>query len=248
LKDDVSAIRIANMEDELAAIPHVIRVTYKSKEDALKEWSERNKAINLEDLQMENPLPNSYTVKVDKPANIEMVADQIELMDGMLPPRYGSKALKDYIKVLMILSLICLVTITLLILFTYSSINNIIALSIYARRAEIRIMQLVGATWWFIRWPFLFEGIFFGVTGAAIALAIIIGVIMGMGEALKLSELSLALPNLAINQVSMLTGLGLLLIGLGLIVGFFGSLRTVNTFLQRESAASLGPAKRAAVG
>jgi cell division transport system permease protein len=247
LKDDVSAIRIAEMEDELAAIPHVLRVSYKSKEEALRDWSEKNKAINLDDLQMANPLPNSYIIKVDKPVNIEGVAEQVRLMAGMEPPRYGKKALSDYIKVLMILSLICLVTITLLILFTYSSIHNIIALSIYARRAEIRIMQLVGATWWFIRWPFLFEGIFFGVTGAAIALAIIVGVIMGMGEALKLSELSLALPNVAVDQLTMLTGLGLLLLGLGLIVGFFGSLRTVNTFLQRESAA-IAPAKRAAVG
>ena len=248
LSDGASAIQISNLEDELAALPHVTGVRFRSKEDALQIFGERNTAINVADLNMDNPLPASYVVQVDRPSNIESLAESIRTMPGVETVRFGQETLQSYLKVLMILAGVCLITITLLILFTYSSINNIIALSIYARRSEIRIMQLVGATWWFIRWPFLFEGIFFGITGAAVALALIIGLMTGMGEAVKLSELSLALPNFAIDQNTLLIGLGLLLLGLGLIVGFFGSLRTVNTFLQRESAANIGPAKRAAVG
>jgi cell division transport system permease protein len=247
LDDGMSAIQIAQMEDSLAQLPHVTSVNYVSKEDALRIFGEKNKGIRLEDLQMENPLPNSYTVRVDKPSNIKEVADAIKMINGV-QVRFGEEILDRYIKVLMILAAICLVTITLLILFTYSSINNIIALSIYARRAEIRIMQLVGATWWFIRWPFLFEGIFFGLTGAAVALALIVGLMVGTAEALRLSELSLALPNVGVDQNMILVSLGILLLGLGLIVGFFGSLRTVNTFLQREAGGNLGSAKRPAVG
>ena len=247
LDDTMSAIQITQLEVQLKDMPHVSGVEYISKEDALRIFGERNTAIRVDDLQMENPLPNSYVVSVDKPSELRGVAEAIKLINGV-QVRFGDEILDRYIKVLIILALICLITITLLILFTYSSINNIIALSIYARRAEIRIMQLVGATWWFIRWPFLFEGIFFGLTGAIVALGLIVGLMLGMSQALRLSELSLALPNVGVDQNTILVGLGLLLLGLGLIVGFFGSLRTVNTFLQRESAATMGPAKRPAVG
>jgi cell division transport system permease protein len=246
LDDDISAIQISAMEDTLRGMAHVTVVEYRSKEDAMRIFGEKNKAIKLDDLQMDNPFPNSYVVKVDRPTNIEPVALEIGTMTGVESTRYGREVLDRYIKVLMILASICLVTITLLILFTYSSINNIIALSIYARRAEIRIMQLVGATWWFIRWPFLFEGLFFGLTGAAAALVLIVGLMTAIAQALKLSELSLALPNVGVDQNTILIGLGLMLLGLGMIVGFFGSLRTVNTFLQREAGTNIGPAKRTA--
>jgi len=245
LDEGMSAIQITQMEAQLRQIPHVTSVQFISKDEALRIFGEHNKAIDTHDLQMDNPLPASYIIKVDQPRNIADVAAVVGSMSGV-QERHGQEALQSYLKVLLILALICLVTITLLILFTYSSINNIIALSIYARRAEIRIMQLVGATWWFIRWPFLFEGIFFGLTGAAVALALIVGLMVGMAQALRLSELSLALPNVGVDQNTILLGLGLLLLGLGLIVGFFGSLRTVNTFLQRESSANIGPAKRGA--
>ena len=135
----------------------------------------------------------------------------------------------------MILIVICVVTILLLIIFTTSSISNIISMSIYARRTEIRIMQLVGATWWFIRWPFLIEGLFFGVIGATIAVAIIVVVMAMMSEALRLSELAVALPFIGQDGSGIYLGLVILLLGLGAAVGFFGSLKTVNTFLGRAN-------------
>jgi cell division transport system permease protein len=92
----------------------------------------------------------------------------------------------------------------------------------------------VGATWWFIRWPFIFEGVFFGVAGAAIALGIIVGIMYALGEALRLSEMSLAVPSLGLSAQSVLLALAGLLLGLGAVVGFFGSLKTVNNFLGRE--------------
>ena len=95
-------------------------------------------------------------------------------------------------------------------------------------------MQLVGATWWFIRWPFLMEGLFFGVIGAVISYVIIIGILLMMSQALKLSELTLVLPYNGIDITGILAGLAIMMIGLGASVGFFGSLKTVNTFLGRD--------------
>ena len=100
-------------------------------------------------------------------------------------------------------------------------------------------MQLVGATWWFIRWPFIFEGVFFGIIGALIASLIISALMMMLAEALRLTELTLLLPFISLDAKGIYLGLVVLLVGLGAAVGFWGSLRTVNAFLGRETDVQL---------
>ncbi len=235
LEDNLSDASVNMISDQLSAIEHVKKVTYRSKEEALKIFMEQNKSMSLSDLNMDNPLPDSYIVDVDHPANIQAVVDSAGQLQGILNIRYGQQIVERYIKILALLIGISAVTIGLLIVFTYSSINNIIGMSIYARRNEIRIMQLVGATGWFIRWPFLFEGVFFGLIGAVVSLLIIALLVSLLGEAVHVSELSIAMPTMNLNGDVLLAGLGLLLLALGLIIGFFGSLNTVNAFLGREA-------------
>ena len=238
LQDGLSDQQRNSIGDDLRRQEHVVHTIYRSKDDALEQFKKSNNSMDLGDLP-DNPLPDSYVVKVDDPKNITEVATSFQGMTGILSVKYGGQVVDRYIKVLKIVALVCLVTIALLVLFTVSNINNIIAMSIYERRNEIRIMQLVGATWWFIRWPFLFEGVFFGVIGAIVALLIIWGLLYGLGAALKLSEIALALPNFGLSEQVMFLALGGLLVGLGAMVGFFGSLRTVNTFLGREQELNL---------
>lgn len=243
LSDDISAQQNLALEDTLKEMPHVAQVRYRSKDEALQIFSQRNSSIPLEDLLEENPLPASYILNIDRPANIETVVDQCQGLPGVVNIRYGAQVLERYLQVLLILSLVCLVTMSLLVIFTYSSINNIIALSIYARRTEIRIMQLVGATWWFIRWPFIFEGVFFGVAGGIVALLVIWLLLGMMSEALRIAQLSMIMPGLGVTLTTIVLGLSALLLGLGAAVGFFGSLKTVNTFLAREADAQMDAAR-----
>jgi cell division transport system permease protein len=243
LDSTVSAQQLIALEEQLKAIPHVKSVVYRSKEQALADFQKNNGAIPLTDLLEDNPLPASYIVTADKPANISSIAGQCKELSGVLTTRFKADLLDRYLKVLMLLGAVCIITMGLLIIFTYSSINNIIALSVYARRTEIRIMQLVGATAWFIRWPFVFEGVFFGAMGAFVALITITVLMMMMGQALRLSQLTLAIPWLDITSAQLLLGLAGLLLGLGIVVGFFGSLKTVNTFLGREPEITLDALK-----
>jgi cell division transport system permease protein len=233
LQDGLSAQQQNALESDLRKIDHVVAVIFRSKEEALALFKKGNSSIDLSDLA-ENPLPQSFIVKVENPRFIPEVAAQCEGQTGIQSVKYGAQVVDKYIKVLMIMVAVCIVTISLLVLFTASSINNIIALSIYARRKEIRIMQLVGATWWFIRWPLIFEGVFFGMLGGFLALLIIAGILYMLAQALRLSELSLAMPNLGLSGEMVLVTLGGLLLALGAIVGFIGSLRTVNNFLGRD--------------
>ena len=243
LTDSLSAQDIISMEEKLTDIDHVSLVEYRSKEDALELWRESNPSIDIETLVDENPLPASFVIYADSPSYIEGIVGVIDDFNGIETIRYGAQVLQNYQKVLMILVVICIVTISLLLVFTSSSISNIIGLSIYARRVEIRIMQLVGATWWFIRWPFLMEGLFFGVIGAVISYLIIIGILLMMSEALKLSELTLAMPYIGIDISGIMIGLATLMIGMGAVVGFFGSLKTVNSFLGRDNEIQLDALK-----
>jgi cell division transport system permease protein len=244
LQDDISAEQVVALESQLGQIEHVAGVKYRSKEDALEVFASRNTSIPLEDLQGdENPLPASYIITVDRPANIPEVVERIEPLPGILQINYGAQVLQNYLKVLSILVVICIVTITLLVVFTYSSISNIIGLSVYARRTEIRIQQLVGATWWFIRWPFLFEGVFVGVTGALIAIAVVITLLAMLSQAMRLADLSQALPGTGLAGWVVYAGLAGLLIGLGALVGFVGSYKSVNAYLRRELQVGLDAAK-----
>jgi cell division transport system permease protein len=244
LKDEISAEQVVALENQLEQLEHVTGVKYRSKEEALEVFASRNTSIPLEDLQGEdNPLPASYIVTIDRPANIPQVVERIEPLSGVEQINYGAQVLQNYLKVLSILVLICVVTITLLVVFTYSSISNIIGLSVYARRTEIRIQQLVGATWWFIRWPFLFEGVFVGVSGAAIAMVIIVALLAMLSQAMRLANLAEALPGIGLAGWMVYAGLAVLLIGLGAVVGFVGSFKSVNAYLRQELQVGLDAAK-----
>jgi cell division transport system permease protein len=238
LQDGLSDDQKNALEADIRRLESVVSVMYRSKAEALELFKKSSPNIDLGRLPT-NPLPESFVISVDQPRNIAEVAEHCQTLTGVMAVRYGAQVVERYIKVLMLLALICLVTIALLVLFTASSINNIIAMSVYARRTEIRIMQLVGATWWFIRWPFIFEGLFFGIAGASIAVGIIWLALYALGEALRLSELSLAMPALGLSGNTVLLGLAALLLGLGAVVGFTGSLRTVNNFLGREHELSV---------
>lgn len=243
LNDDLAEEDISRMEQDVRSLPHVRDVEYRSKEDAWEIMIQSQPTLRLSETLEENPLPASFIVSADHARYSDGIVAGIERMPGVCELHWPSALVGSYLKILLILIGISLVTIILLILFTASSISNIIGLSIYARRTEIRIMQLVGATWWFIRWPFLFEGLFFGLAGAAIALLLIWGLIMMMGEALRLSQLDLALPSVGLSAGGLFLGLAGLLLGLGCAVGLFGSLRTVNAFLGREMDVQLDSLK-----
>jgi cell division transport system permease protein len=239
LEDGLSALQINSIEKEIGEFDHVTSVYYRSKEEAAESFSRTWGIITPEELDEDNPLPDSYIVKADRPSNIEGIAGACSEIPGVLAVRYGQQWLAKYQRVIAALGVICAVTMLLLLLFTYSSINNIIGMSIYARRNEIRIMQLVGATWWFIRWPFILEGMFIGVVGAAVAFLIVWLLLAMSAEAMRASSLNLAVPSLGLDGNLILAGLALVLLGLALIVGFAGSLRTVNNFLRKEAQVAL---------
>ena len=160
---------VSQLEEELAATPNVKSVEFISKEEALEKEKKRNPEAF--ELLGSNPLPDSFRIYPDDPdevgaivthleaqnlAAVDEVRDREDDTDKILKATGFVKALTAMLAALLILASIALVA-------------NTIRLSIFARRREVEVMKLVGATNWFIRWPFVIEGLIVGAMGGILA-------------------------------------------------------------------------------
>jgi cell division transport system permease protein len=178
---DIHAVR-----DRLAALPHVTGVQFVSRKQAVRILQGYVKGQPLESSLNElhgNPLPPSFNVRMDDPSNLHTVIREISPPGPAGKPRPISPAIDDIsssndlankiTSVTSALKIVLIVIAALLLIASVMLIANTIRLSIYARRREVEVMRLVGATNWFIRWPFVLEGILVGVLGAAIAVGLL---------------------------------------------------------------------------
>jgi cell division transport system permease protein len=184
LFSDSTQSEINTLKNQIGAIRHVDSVEYVSPAAALKLLEAKLEDKSLLDQLNSNPLPPAFNVRLDDPDNLESVQSALSPPDASGKPQPISPAIDDInaggeqtdairsvtgaVKILL-LGIAILLGIASLFL-----VGNTIRLSIYARRREIEVMQLVGATNWFIRWPFVIEGIVVGLVGAGIAVGIML--------------------------------------------------------------------------
>lgn len=171
LKEDLTQDEIDDTKDKLSKIDGVQDIKFTSKEEAMETFRERlgDQQYLLDALDDNNPLPDSFSLTVKTPEQVKNIAEVASSLDTVETATYS----QDIINHLFNLThLIRLIGIALIILLTGAAlfiISNTIRLTVFARRREIAIMKYVGATDWFIRWPFLLEGIFLGFMGGGIA-------------------------------------------------------------------------------
>ena len=182
LFDDATNNEISNLQDKIGAIPHVENVEYVSPAAALKILEDRLQDKSLLDQLNSNPLPPAFNVKVDNPDNLESVQTALSPPDSAGKPQPISAAIDEIVtgeqtqqirEVTGAVKILLAVIAVLLAIASVFLVGNTIRLSIYARRREVEVMQLVGATNWFIRWPFVIEGLVVGLFGALIAVGIL---------------------------------------------------------------------------
>jgi cell division transport system permease protein len=175
-----------SVQREISAIPHVASTEYVSKKEGLKELrqelGEDEVSQGITQLR-ENPLPVLIRVRPDDPDNLDSIQAAITPPGPSGEPRPispaidnvsdGQGAAEDIRTVTNAVKIILLVIAALLLVVSLMLVANTIRLSIYARRREIEVMKLVGATNWFIRWPFVLEGLIVGLFGAGLAVGIL---------------------------------------------------------------------------
>lgn len=205
----------------------VKEVLFIPKEDAWPEFK-KTMASKLDLGGVEaNPLPDAYRVKVHGAEVVQQVAQKIRGMEGIERVKEGRNELRHVLAVARFVRYVGALAIAVLIVVCVFIISNAIRLTVFARRHEIRIMQLVGATDGFIRTPLVIEGMLLGAIGAAISLCVIkLGGCYLAGVVAKMVPLFSTIPS-GVNGAQFAWGLILT----GALAGTIGSLLSIRKFL-----------------
>jgi cell division transport system permease protein len=218
---------------KIESLSKVASVQYSSKDEELKNLikslGEEGQAFKL--FEQQNPLNDVYIVKTKNPQDTIAVAKQIEKFPYAAKVKYGEKQVQKLFRVINVSRNIGLALIIGLVFTAMFLISNTIKITIVARRTEIEIMRLVGATNSFIRWPFFLEGLLLGVLGSVIPIAVIISSYHYLFDSVepKLSGSFFELmPTFPLTiQVS------ILLVIIGACIGMWGSMISMRKFLQK---------------
>ena len=239
LYDDATAAEIHALRGKLEAIPHVSDVTYISKAEALATLRGELKDKSIVEQLHTNPLPASFEIKADDASNLPGIRTAIvptgpngesqpisPIVNNIFDRQQASQQIEQ---VTSALKIVLTVITALLILASLMLVGNTIRLSIYTRRREVEVMRLVGATRWFIRWPFMIEGVVVGFAGGLIAI-----LILWLGKITIVDPLSDSFSFLAAQNNSTLSFPALvgILFTAAVLVSAIGSGVTLRRFLK----------------
>lgn len=228
LAADAPIHKVDQVRATLIHDPRIQSVDYISKTQGLAELRDRTRGIIDTALLTENPLPDKLRVRVHDPADVPALAQAIRKMDGVANVVYPQTIIERLLTLGNVLRRIGLVVIGVFLVVAGIIISNTIRLTVFARRREISIMQLVGATNMYIRMPFICEGLLDGVCGALIAIAI-----LTIARVALWPKLLLALPWIALNAgVVNMPQLVLELIAVGGAIGVVASWISVGRHLR----------------
>ena len=230
LKDDLSKEDIRGIGDDIRGLQGIDTVAFISRSDAEKRLRERlgEQAYLLDALGDQNPLPDSYEVTVRDPSMVETTAQAIAEFKGVEQTKYGQDVVEHLFDITRLIRIFGLVLILLLAGATLFIISNTIRLTVFARRKEVAIMKYVGATDWFIRWPFMLEGIVMGFAGGVIA-AIALKLVYAAAAA-KIYDTLAFFP--LIPEQPFMTIIGMLIVISGMAIGALGSSISLKRFLK----------------
>jgi cell division transport system permease protein len=230
VKDSATAQDISGLEASLQRMPQLTQVNFVSKDQAYRDFLARHpdEADVIESLPT-NPLPASLQINLRDPNDYLDVAGYLNgqpAVDRVMNIQQTVDQLVTVIGILRIGGTVILIVVGLIVLFT---IVNTIRLAVVARADEIEIMRLVGASDAFIRWPFIFEGAFVGLLGAAITIGLLF---LGQGPITSfLSDYFKVLPVEASATVGQ--NVALIVLGAGAGIGVLGSYLSVRSYLIR---------------
>lgn len=230
LKDDLSQEEIDETKETLSKIEGLQDIKFTTREEAMENFKERlgDQQFLLDALDDTNPLPDSFSLTVTSPQQVKTIADTATALDSVESASYS----QDIINHLFNLThLIRLIGVALIILLTGAAIfiiSNTIRLTVFARRKEIAIMKYVGATDWFIRWPFLLEGICLGFIGGSLATIFLYIVYNQVTQ--EIYEAMAFFP--LIPQHPFIDYISLAILVAGIIIGALGSTISLKRFLK----------------
>lgn len=215
------------IQAQIIELEGVKSARYVSREAGAK-WLERSLGVTELFVTSDNPLPDMINIKLEDDAKVKSLVNKVSSITGVDEIEYGKtfvEAMLIVVRIVWVLGFSLVVIIGIVVLYI---ITNTIRLTVFARRKEIEIMKLVGATDWFIRWPFMLEGIMLGLSGALVS-----AIILSKGYHFLfqyIHQLAPFIPLLserAINQKMFL-----LITVVGFAFGAIGSTMSIKKFLR----------------
>ena len=230
LEDHLTDREKRQIEYDITSLQGIDTVKYVDRDEAKTRLQERlgDQKYLLDALSDDNPLPDAFEVTVTTPAVVESAASAISAMSGVEEAKYGQDVIEHLFDITRLMRIFGLVLMLLLGAATLFIIANTIRLTVFARRKEIAIMKYVGATDWFIRWPFLLEGIVLGCFGGIIAAVALRSFYAAMAAQIYSTLAFFPL----LPQYPFMNYVTLAILGSGIVIGAIGSLISLKRFLK----------------
>lgn len=232
LEDDISTEELNKIEDTIKENEEVLSVVYQSKNQALdimkEDWKED--AYLLEGLE-ENPLPNSFIVKVKDIEYSDLIVDKVSGLKGIEDIVYYQDIIQKLVLFAKYIRLGGLIIIGILVAISVFIISNTIKITVSARKNEINIMKYVGATNGYIRGPFIIEGVLFGLIGAILSVLIVNYGYEYFFNAVN-DRLYVLFTVYLVPPTSLVKDISIIFTSIGMGIGALGSLVSLKRFLN----------------
>lgn len=222
---------VQSIGDEIKKISNISSVKLTTSEERLENLKKKlgNDASKLDRYKEDNPLRDMYRITLKDLSLSKNTVEKLESLDGVAKIQRNEEAVNKLVIIAKYIQNFSLWIILALALVSIFIISNTIKLTVYTRRKEINIMKFVGATDWFIRWPFIIEGIFIGILGAGVSIGLVLGGYVLLNNVLASLEVAFITLLPLKKLVWLIVGTSL---GLGAILGGIGSLISVRKHLK----------------
>ncbi|MGI5921365.1 MAG: permease-like cell division protein FtsX [Syntrophomonadaceae bacterium] len=230
LDKSLNKAEVSDIRSDIEKISGIKSVTFVSKHEALKRLEKKfgENQYNLAETLNKNPLPDAYEIKAQDPHTVAQLAGKIARIKGIAKVNYGQGVVERLFKVTNWIRIIGCILIVLLTLGAVFLIATTIRLAVFARRKEIYLMKLIGATDWFVRWPFFIEGVLLGALGGLIAILVLA---FGYGSLLKNMGTALFFIPL-VSNTGLLINIYIGLAAIGAFLGVIGTSISLRRFMN----------------
>lgn len=230
LKDGLTTDQIMSVGARLKALPDLKEIQFTNKTEAMERFRERlgDQQQLVDALDGHNPLPNSYELTFTTPSAVKSTAQIVATYPEVESSHFGQDVVDELFKISQVIRIGGIVLILFLAGATLFIISNTIRLTVFARRKEIGIMKYVGATNWFIRWPFLIEGMLLGLLGGIIAAACVWQFYRFIS--IEVADSLAFLP--LVPMIPFVYQLAGILLGVGIVVGAVGSTISLKQYMK----------------
>ncbi len=233
VQDGVSDEDTTRMGNEIKVMNNVEDCIFVPKEDAFAAQLESmgDDAVLLEGLD-ENPLPDAYKVVVKDLTMFDQTVSELKAMQNVENVRENGDLADKLVSVRKAVTIVIAGMVALLFIVSLFIISNTIRITMFSRKLEISIMKAVGATNWFIRWPFMIEGMVIGVTSSLVSFGLLAGLYQGMIYVFK-NMLAIFTP---VSFGAYAGWILLIFMGIGIFTGSFGSLISMGKYLKEQGS------------